>query len=400
MKPATHDPTPAPPPLEDAAERLLRLWHQGQRPDVDGFAAQAGLLSAAELAVLLRIDQRQRWQAGERIPAEDYLRRHPALRANPEAAVDLVYGEFLLREGHGERPDPEEFRRRFPEYADVLQEQIGLHRALGADSNCGPETVQEAGALPPGSGAVADAVRPKMPGYELQEELGRGGMGVVWKARQTDLSRVVALKMILSGRFATATEVQRFQTEAAAAAGLDHPNIVPIYEVGQHQGQHYFSMKWIEGTSLAQHLPRLTADPRAAARLVATVARAVHHAHQRGIIHRDLKPANILLDAAGEPLVTDFGLARRTDGDGGLTQTGVIVGTPSYMAPEQAAAKKNITTAVDVWSLGAILYEGLTGRPPFQAETALGTLLQVLEQGPVAPRASTRRWSATWKRFA
>ncbi|HEV3083279.1 MAG TPA: protein kinase, partial [Gemmataceae bacterium] len=204
-------------------------------------------------------------------------------------------------------------------------------------------------------------------------------------ARNFSLNRIVALKMILSGQFASPGDVQRFHGEAEAAANLDHPNIVPIHEVGEHEGQHYFSMKLIDGGSLAsfsREPPTSVEQQRASARLVATVAQAVHYAHQRGILHRDLKPANILLDLKGEPHVTDFGLAKRVTEDKGQTQSGAIVGTPSYMAPEQAASRKGLTTAVDVYSLGAILYELLTGRPPFRAETPLDTLMQVLERQP------------------
>ncbi len=198
------------------------------------------------------------------------------------------------------------------------------------------------------------------------------------------LNRVVALKMILSGQFASALDVQRFQQEAEAAANLDHPHIVPIYEVGDHEGQHYFSMKLIDGGSLASR--PLPMPQRQAAHLLATVSRAVHHAHQRGILHRDLKPGNILIDSQGQPYVTDFGLARSVQGDAGQTQTGSIVGTASYMPPEQARSEKVLTTAIDVYSLGAVLYELLTGRPPFRAETPLDTVLQVLERDPEPPR--------------
>ncbi len=222
--------------------------------------------------------------------------------------------------------------------------------------------------------------------YELIEEIARGGMGVVYKARQVSLNRIVALKMILAGQLASDADVKRFHAEAEAAANLDHPNIVPIYEVGEHQGQNYFSMKLIEGGNLAA---RSTRCPSAAIAgsvpLLSQVARAIHFAHQRGILHRDLKPANILLDADGRPYVSDFGLARKVDDKGGPTRTGVIVGTPSYMAPEQARAEKVLSVAVDVWALGAILYELLTGQPPFQGGTPLDTILQVLEREPPPP---------------
>lgn len=224
--------------------------------------------------------------------------------------------------------------------------------------------------------------------YELIRELARGGMGVVYEARQASLNRAVAVKMILSAHLASEADVRRFYIEAKAAANLDHPNIVPIYEIGEHDGQHYFSMKLIKGGNLADRIPDFAKDPEATARLMATVARAVDAAHRKGIVHRDLKPANILIDEAGQPHVSDFGLAKELGSGDGLTKSGAIMGTPGYMSPEQAEATRGaIGPATDVYSLGAILYELLTGRPPFRADTPLETFIQVVESQPVHPRS-------------
>ena len=222
--------------------------------------------------------------------------------------------------------------------------------------------------------------------YELIRELARGGMGVVFQARQVSLNRIVALKMILSGQLALEAEVRRFYVEAEAAASLDHPGIVPIFEVGQHEGQHYFSMGFVEGQSLAQKVVNGPLPIREAAALVQQIAQAVHYAHEQGVIHRDLKPANVLLDAQGRPRVTDFGLAKKVQSDNGLTANGQIMGTPSYMPPEQAAGQHDrVGPPADVYALGATLYCLVTGRPPFQSSSAVDTLLQVLEQQPVPP---------------
>ena len=239
--------------------------------------------------------------------------------------------------------------------------------------------------------------------YELLEKIAQGGMGAVYKARQLSLNRIVALKLILAGRLATDQEVRRFRTEAEAAAQLDHPNIVPIYEVGEADGRQFFAMKFVEGGSLAEwrlntgslNTDSLITDRRSepvisnqyvSAALVARIARAVHHAHQRGVLHRDLKPGNILLDAQGQPHVTDFGLARLPERDSGVTLPGTVLGTPSFMAPEQAAgAAGELTTAADVYGLGAILYFLLTGRAPFTGATVMETLQKVMHEEPVPP---------------
>jgi serine/threonine protein kinase len=357
----------------------------GPLPALDEVLARIRALPEGEWLQAVRSDQAARWRAGQEVPVETYLERLPALAGSPEDVQVLLVGEAMLRGERGETPELAEYQRRFPSLADQLALPFGLLGALAEIER--PDRRAEAeGAL-----AGPTAPLPVIPGYEMLGELGRGGMGVVFRARQEGLNRLVALKMIRAGQLAAPADVQRFRSEAEAAARLDHPHIVSIYEVSEHDGQPYFSMQLVEGANLSEHLPRLAGGARAAVRLLAAVARATHHAHQRGIIHRDLKPANILVDARGEPHVTDFGLARRVEGGGGLTQTGAIVGTPSYMAPEQARGQKGLSTAADVYSLGAILYELLTGRPPFRAATPLGTLLHVLEREPERPLAGRRR---------
>ncbi len=233
--------------------------------------------------------------------------------------------------------------------------------------------------------------------YELLEELASGGMGTVFRARQTRLNRIVALKMIRAGQFATDTEVERFYTEAESAASLDHPAIISVYEVGEQDGQHYFSMRLVENGNLAngiesRHPGKATGlsqqNQDECARMLVSIARAIHFAHQRQILHRDLKPSNVLLDEAGQPYVTDFGLAQQIAADSRLTASETLVGTPSYMAPEQATGNRaSLTTSTDVYGLGAILYEMLTGKPPFLGETPVDTVMQVLESEPRKPSA-------------
>ena len=258
-----------------------------------------------------------------------------------------------------------------------------------------PLTPAQAPTLPPAEANVVQAGTVPPIGtkvqyfgdYELNEEIARGGMGVVYLARQVTLNRRVAVKMILADHLADETTVKRFYTEAEAAANLKHPNIVSIHEVGSHNGQHYFSMDFIDGENLAERAKGKPLAVREAAEIVKTVAAAIHYAHQRGVLHRDLKPSNVLIDKEGRPHVTDFGLAKLIHSDSMLTQSGDLMGTPSYMPPEQATGRQDqVGPHSDVYALGAILYELLTGRPPFQSSSSMDTLLQLMQVEPVEPR--------------
>ncbi|HEY7327387.1 MAG TPA: serine/threonine-protein kinase [Gemmataceae bacterium] len=313
-----------------------------------------------------------------------------------EQRLDNLATAYLKAQEAGQAPDRQALLDSNRDLASELREffadQDRLERLAAplrplADLS-GPDVSSTP--LPMRTGAETAPQLPSPPrsfgDYTVLAAVGQGGMGVVWKARQKRPDRLVALKMFRAGDLASPTDVQRFRNEAEVIAQLDHPHILPVYEVGERDGVHYFSMKLVGGGSLADHLDSFRADPRAAARLLGTIARAVHYAHQRGILHRDLKPSNILLDAQGEPHVSDFGLAKRVETDSSLTQSGTLVGTPSYMAPEQTRSQKGaVTTATDVYGLGAVLYALLTGRPPFQGETVMDTLEQVREREPEKP---------------
>jgi WD40 repeat protein/predicted Ser/Thr protein kinase len=351
-------------------------------------------LSLPELVESLRVEQDESWRMRRPVPVEAFFERHPRLLADPTSSLQLVYNEVLLRQAAGESPRLEEYLRRLPQFADQLPPLFEVHEALESDrflSAIGERPSRAAG-LPNGDRSATNSW-PTIAGHEILGELGRGGMGVVYKARQVGLNRLVALKVILAGSHADASQQARFRTEAEAVARLQHPNIVQIHQVGSEDGRPYYSMEFVDGQSLAQELDGTPQPARTAAALTAALARAIHMAHQKGIIHRDLKPANILLavTTAGSglndrvPKITDFGLAKLLDSDTGQTGSGAIVGTPSYMAPEQARSNhRQIGPATDVYSLGAILYELLTGRPPFKAQNQLETLRQVLANEPVS----------------
>jgi serine/threonine protein kinase len=359
--------------------------------------------------------QSRSWLAGER-PTVEQLLDGSDLRHDSELQLDLIYNEIVLREQVGEEPKAEEYFTRYPQLRDALALHFEIHRAVGA------EVLTETTRLP-GHATVPDdqtRVRPALPqpgAYELVQLLGRGGMGVVYKARHEQLRRFVALKMFEPGHVPSEREVLRFRTEAEAVARLQHPNIVQIFEIGARDGLPFIALELVEGGTLADRLRRLPFAPRAAAELLETLARAVHHAHEQGIVHRDLKPANVLFAAPptegrtagaqpslvsegraagghpswGTPKITDFGLAKVLEEDAAIrrdaTRTGEPLGTPRYMAPEQAAAQHaDIGPATDIYALGTVLYECLTGQVPFVAASVIDTLNRIRFDEPVSPR--------------
>jgi WD40 repeat protein len=298
---------------------------------------------------------------------------------DPEHRLDEVIAAFLKSVQAGQAPPQQEWLARHPDLAPQLAEFF-------ADRERMERLAEPVRAVVTAGPPVGTKVR-YIGDYELLEELGRGGMGVVYKAQQTKLRRLVALKMILSGEHAGDKELARFRSEAEAVARLQHPHIVQIFEVGEHEGHPYFSLEYCVGGSLEKKLQGTPLPPKEAAQLLETLAHAIHAAHQAGVVHRDLKPANVLLTADGTPKIADFGLAKKLGDGAGPTASGTIMGTPSYMAPEQAGGKsKQIGPAADVYALGAILYEMLTGRPPFKAATPLDTVMQVINNEPVPPR--------------
>ncbi len=303
-------------------------------------------------------------------------------------SLDAVIAGYMLAVESGDVPNRQDLLGQHPEHVDALHAFFAdLDRMDRVASPLRIADELEATGASEANGHTALPTVRYFGDYELLEEIARGGMGIVYMARQVSLNRIVALKMILAGSFASNRDIQRFRSEAEAAANLDHPHIVPIYEVGEHVGRQYYSMKCVEGTSLAKHA---RSDPRTEVESMVGVIRAVHHAHQRGMLHRDLKPSNVLVDSQGTRLVTDFGLVKRLAScDRTFTETGQVLGTPKYMAPEQAAGRKDLTVAADVYSLGVILYERLTGQTPFAGDNAVTLLRQARESEP--PRPSSIR---------
>ncbi len=321
-----------------------------------------------------------------------------------EEQLALVLEELLAHAQNGQEPDWARVNVAHPELAGELRELYATAMLAEGFGSFQGESAPTQICPPDFARAASPLVRPssqilgkRFGDYELLEEIGRGGMGVVYRARQISLGRIVAVKMILRADLASPTDVKRFRAEAESAARLNHPHIVPVYEVGEHNGHPFFSMKLVEGTTLSKRLMDGPLTTKTALEILIPVCNAITEAHRQGVLHRDLKPSNVLIDQEGRAHVTDFGLAKRiqpNEVDAGeslnalsLTQSGAILGTPGYMAPEQAAGQRGeLSSRTDVYSLGAILYAMLTGRAPFQAATPLDTVLMVLEQDPLPPR--------------
>lgn len=303
----------------------------------------------------------------------------PTSSSDHEEKLALLLSDLADRSVGGEEISLHDVMQAHPEFAEEIRDlwsAVVLANVVGSD-------VRDAGSRHDKQTDITSVLDLpcKIGEYELIEELGRGGMGVVYKARHLSLNRIVALKMLLRGRFASSEDQTRFRAEAEAIAQLDHPNIVPVYQVGQLEGHVYFSMKYVHGRTLQQLLSDGPLDQREAARILATVAHAVGFAHRRGVLHRDLKPSNIMIDEEGQPHVNDFGLAKQLAEHESLTRSGAVIGTPAYMSPEQAAGHRGqVGPASDIYGLGSILYHMVTGRPPFQGESAVDVVLMVLEE--------------------
>jgi serine/threonine protein kinase len=350
----------------------------------------------------LQTEQRESWQKGSPVSIESFLQRFPALADDLEAILQFIAAEMTLRIARGESPQLAEYERRFPQCAQRLPQVFAQcqletnHPASGTLIRPPELRLASQASRPEYDGAIASQPPPDhwpvIPGYEILAELGRGGMGIVYRARQLSADRIVALKVVRIDVLASlplssqASTLERFRHEAQAAARLEHDHLVAVYEVGEASGRCYYAMKYVAGPSLHAMVKDGPLENRRAARYLEPIARALHLAHQHGILHRDLKPHNILVDERSDrPLLTDFGLAKFLERQQDLTMAGEVMGTPSYMSPEQALDASKVTAAADIYSLGATLYHVLTGRAPFVSASLPETIRQICEVEPVPP---------------
>lgn len=399
--------------LQAIVEQFAAACRRGARPTIDEYV-NGGSENPTLLQELVHVELECRLEAGENARVEDYLKKYPSLNGSSTTLFELIATEYRCRRRTETDLPFDEYERRFPQHHQELTSY--LESAPPRTSICSkpplgtertqllelpntqviqpkptdkPHTMSQSRSTDgPHGGAQepAPTVRTNVPGYDILSELGRGGMGVVYKARQTSLKRLVALKMILSGSHAGANDLVRFRSEAEAVAQIQNPNIVQIYDVGEHEGFPYFSLEFIDGGTLSHKIHKGPMDAGEAAQMMRLLALAIEAAHQKRIVHRDLKPDNVLLTKDGTPKITDFGLAKQLENATQHTQSGTVMGTPGYMAPEQALGRtREIGPGSDIYSLGAIFYEMLTGRPPFEGETPVDTMLLVVSQEPTSP---------------
>lgn len=330
------------------------------------------------------------WRKGQRVSVSDVLSQAPWLSENPDAMLDLIYGEVLLREDAGEQPQEDEYLQQFPALAEQIRRQFQVHRALVTETDVDYEVetaeygkTPQMHALSTGGDVVLKTTStdtssfPQITGFQILGVAGRGGNGTAYRALDQKLNRIVAIKLIERGASADSVRSAQLRREAEASATLKHPNIVPVYQVGEISGAPFIVMEFIHGGSPAERLQKGPLPVKEAVEMARQVTDAIACAHEESLVHRDLKPGNILLDYDKTPRVCDFGLARRLNSEETLHLTGDIVGTPAYMPPEQARGE-HVDVRADVYALGAVLYETLTGRPPFQAATPWEILHQVL----------------------
>jgi serine/threonine protein kinase len=381
---------------EDPVDAVETLWAQpGDAPHLSSLLAEHPHWSIRELRVALLVDQRLRGQTQQPWSTEDYLALVPSLATDDELALDLIYGECRQRTRQGNPPNLEELIDRFPHLQQRLERQIEIaawfDNASGSDSQSleGDETLDEEGTVEPDPATI------RFGDYELYEEIARGGMGVIYRARHRKLKRIVALKMIRPERLMRAADLRRFKNETQIIAQLNHPNIIDILHVDQVDGIHFFTMRMIQGRDLESRRTEYLHDVRCAARLLSKVAAAIHYAHQHGVLHRDLKPSNVLVDESGVPFVVDFGLACHQSDVNAVRLSDEFQGTPAYAAPElmlEDSLPANV--AADIYGLGAILYVLITGQPPFAGLNTTEVWTNIRQSEPRSPRSLNPRVDA------